>query len=73
MPREYLNDAQVEIEIARLKASPYVQLAKKEEYIRTQRRQRLYQLRYLEKKGKALAAAGLTLEMLRDMDEEELA
>lgn len=73
MAREILTDEQVEREIMRLKASPYVQLAKKEEYIRTQRRQRLYQLRYLEKKGKALAAAGLTLEMLRDMDEEELA
>lgn len=73
MAREILTDEQVEREIMRLVDSPYVQLSKKEEYIRTQRRQRLYQLRYLEKKGKALAAAGLTLEMLRDMDEEELA
>ena len=70
MPREYLNDAQVEIEIARLQASPYVKLAKKEEYIRNQRRQRLDQLRCLEKTGKALAAAGYTLEMLEDMEGE---
>lgn len=70
MPKQYLNDAQVEIEIARLQASPYVKLAKKEEYIRNQRRQRLYQLRCLEKKGKALAAAGYTLEMLEDMEGE---
>ena len=72
MARVYLNDAQVEQEIARLKASPYVQLAKAEKRIRYRRRQYLYGLRNLEKKGKAMAAAGLTLEMLRDMGEEEL-
>lgn len=37
MAREILTDEQVEREIMRLVDSPYVQLAKKEEYIRTQR------------------------------------
>lgn len=73
MPREILTDEQVELEIARLREDPYVKLAKAEERIRYRRRQYLYGLRNLEKKGKAMAAAGLTLEMLRDMDEEELA
>lgn len=72
MPRVYLNDDQVEREIMRLVDSPYVKLAKADERIRYRRRQYMYSLRNLEKRGKALAAAGLTLEMLRDMDEEEL-
>lgn len=72
MAREILTDEQVEREIMRLSDSPYVKLAKAEERIRRRRRQYLYCLRSLEKKGKALAAAGLTLEMLRDMGEEEL-
>lgn len=72
MARVYLNDAQVEQEIARLREDPYVKLAKAEKRIRNRRRQYLYGLRNLEKKGKAMAAAGLTLEMLRDMGEEEL-
>ena len=71
MAREILTDEQVELEIARLREDPYVKLAKAEERIRYRRRQYLYGLRNLEKKGKAMAAAGLTLEMLRDMDEEE--
>ena len=71
MPRVYLNDDQVEREIMRLVDSPYVKLAKADERIRYRRRQYMYSLRNLEKRGKALAAAGLTLEMLRDMDEEE--
>lgn len=72
MPREILTDEQVELEIARLREDPYVKLAKAEERIRYRRRQYLYGLRNLEKKGKAMAAAGMTLEMLRDMGEEEL-
>ena len=72
MPREILTDEQVELEIARLREDPYVKQAKAEERIRYRRRQYLYGLRNLEKKGKAMVAAGLTLEMLRDMGEEEL-
>lgn len=72
MAREFLTDAQVELEIARLRQSPLVKLAKKEEYIRCRRRQALYQLRNLEKRGKALADAGITMEMLDGMTLEDL-
>lgn len=62
-----ISDAQVEAEIARLRKDPNVALARKEERIRYQRRQILYQLRSYEKKGKALAAAGITMEILDEM------
>lgn len=68
---EKLTDEGVEIEIARLRESPYVKLAKKEERIRYRRRQYLYQLRNYEKKGLQLAANGVTLEALEKMDEAE--
>ena len=45
----YLTDEQVEQEIERLRNSPYVALARKEQYVRCQRRQALYSLRHLEK------------------------
>lgn len=63
-----LTDKQVEQEIERLKESPYVKLAKKEEQIRYRRRQYLYGLRQYEKKGFELASAGITIEMLENMD-----
>lgn len=72
MAKEFLTDEQVEEEIARLKESEHVKLARKEQRIRYQRRQVLYTLRNLEKKGKALAEAGITLELLDEMDAEDL-
>lgn len=66
-----LTDAQVEQEIERLKQSPYVKLAKKDEAIRYRRRQYLYQLKSYEKKGKELSKAGITIEMLEAMDSDE--
>ena len=62
--KEHLTDEQVELEIEKLKQSPYVKLAKKEEQIRYRRRQYLYTLRGYEKKGKELAKTGITIEML---------
>lgn len=59
-----LTDEQVEAEIKRLTSDPNVKLAKKEERIRYRRRQYLYTLRVYEKKGRELAAAGITMEML---------
>ena len=59
-----LTDEQVEQEIERLRNSPMVKLARKEERIRVQRRQYLYTLRMYEKKGKELAKAGITMELL---------
>lgn len=71
MAKTYLTDEQVEKEIERLRESELVKLARKEMRIRYKRRQVLYQLRDLEKKGKALAAAGITMEMLEQMDRED--
>lgn len=72
MAKDYVTDAQVEAEIERLLESPYVKLAKKVEQIRYRRRQYMYALRSYEKKGKALAEAGVTMEKLLDIGEEEV-
>ena len=73
-PKNWLTDEEVEQEIERLNASEAVALARKEVRLKYRRRQRLYNLRDLEKKGKALMEAGITCEMLDAMyqdDEEE--
>lgn len=71
--KEFLTDESVEEEIARLKASPLVKLAKREEAIRNRRRQYMYCLRSYEKRGKLLEASGITMESLEELcrDEEE--
>jgi hypothetical protein len=72
--KNWLTDEEVEQEIERLNASEAVALARREARLKYRRRQRLYQLRDLEKKGKALMEAGITYEMLDAMyqdDEEE--
>ena len=63
----WLTDEEVEQEIERLKTSDAVKLAKKKMRYEYRRRQYLYGLRDLEKKGKALMAAGITAEMLDEM------
>lgn len=70
MAKNWITDEQVEQEIEKLKQSPYVKLAKKEEQIRYRRRQYLYGLRQYEKKGKELSKAGITIEMLERMDKD---
>lgn len=70
MAKSTLTDEQVEREIARLTKSPYVALARREQRIRYRRRQYLYQLRDLEKRGIALERAGLTDDVLDDMEGE---
>ena len=67
MVREILTDEQVEREIARLQESPYVKLANRERRVRERRRMYLYNLRQLEKKGKALEDAGITMAVLDGM------
>ena len=70
--KEYgLTDEQVEKEIERLKQSPLVALARREQRLKYRRRQALYQLRDLEKKGRALEKAGITMEVLNAMYELE--
>lgn len=61
--REFLTDEQVIKEIERLKGSDYVRLAEKESRLKTERlRKRMYQLRWLENRGKKLSEAGVTLD-----------
>lgn len=67
--KDFLTDEQVELEIARLQASPHVKLAKKEEQIRYRRRQYMYTLRAYEKKGRRMAEEGWTLDMLESMEQ----
>lgn len=71
MAKEIFTDEQVDAEIERLRNSPYVKLARREEAIRNRRRQYMYQLRMYEKKGKALELAGVTMELLNGLCEEE--
>lgn len=66
MAKEFLTDEQVELEIARLTASEEVQLAKKEIRIKYKRRQYMYQLRNMEKRGKQLMEDGITMENLEE-------
>ena len=70
MSKDVLTDEQVEKEIEKLLKSPNVKLARKEERIRYRRRQYLYSLRNYEKKGKELARAGITIEMLENLSKE---
>ncbi len=60
--RDFLTDEQVEIEIERLLNSDAVKLAKKETRIKLRRRQYMYQLRTMEKRGRELKKQGITLE-----------
>lgn len=59
MRREFLTDEQVEEEIERLLDSDDVKLAKQESRIKNKRRQYMYKLRGLEKRGKELAELGI--------------
>ena len=66
MAKDWLTDEQVEMEFERLRNSEYVKLAQKEISVKYKMRKYLYQLRYLEKRGKQLEAAGITLENIED-------
>jgi hypothetical protein len=67
MARDYLTDNEVEEEIERLSESDHVKLARKEIRLKYKRRQVLYNLRNLEKRGKELEASGITIEILEQM------
>lgn len=77
MRRTFITDAEVEKEIDELSASPYVALARREQRLKNKYRQKLYQLRSLDKRGRELAAIGITidtideqLEMLEETQEQ---
>ena len=67
MAREFLTDEAVEMEIARLTKTEEVKLARREQRLKYKRRQQLYVLRALEKRGKELAEAGITIENIDAM------
>lgn len=62
MAKEFLSDFEVEQEIERLLNSDEVKLAKKEQRILYKRRQYMYQLRSMEKRGKQLSKKGITMD-----------
>lgn len=77
MAKDWLTDEQVELEISRLLHSDAVQLAKKEIRIKYKRRQYMYQLRNMEKRGRQLEADGITLDNIEkrlfgDIPEDEV-
>ena len=67
MASEWLTDEEVEEEINKLQESEYVKLARKEVRLKYKRRQKLYSIRTLEKRGKHLAAEGITLETIEEL------
>ena len=69
MPRDMLTDEQVEMEIERLSNNDFVKLARAEQREKYKRRQYLYSLRHLEKRGKELAEQGITIECFGTDDE----
>lgn len=66
MAKDFLTDEQVELEIDRLLHCEEVQLAKKEIRIKYKRRQYMYQLRNMEKRGRQLLADGVTLDNIEE-------
>lgn len=74
MPRKITPEELVDAEIERLKKTDAVKLAEKEQRLLYRKRKYLAQLKWLEKRGKALMADGWTpdtLELLfRDIPEE---
>lgn len=68
--KDVMTDEQVEMEIERLNASEAVQIARREQRLKYKRRRYMYQLRWLEKHGKELMAAGVTNETLDAMENE---
>ena len=67
MAKEWLSDEEVEMEIECLRTSPMVQLARKEQRLKYKRRQSLYMLRNLEKRGCQLADKGITMDNMEEM------
>lgn len=67
MATNWLTDEAVELEIARLQESDFVKMARKELRLKYKRRQILYNLRNLDKRGKELAKAGITPENIEAM------
>ena len=66
MAKRTLTDMEVEQEIARLKQSPFVAIAKQEQRLIYKRRQLMYNLRWLENRGRELSELGVTMENIEE-------
>ena len=67
MARKLWTDEEVEIEIHRLQQSDDVKLAKREQQIKYRRRQQMWNLQFMEKRGKQLRQMGITAENMEEM------
>lgn len=67
MKPDMMTDDQVELEIKRLWASDAVKLAKKEQQIKYRRKQQMYQLRWMEKRGLALMEQGIDFDNIEEI------
>lgn len=67
------TDKEMDAEIERLRNDPDVKLARKEMRLKYRKRQKLYALRNLAKRGAELRAEGYTLSNINDMftDDED--
>lgn len=66
MARKQWTDEEVEIEIHRLHQSEDVKLAKREQNIKYKRRQQMWTLQFMEKRGKQLRSMGITAENMEE-------
>lgn len=64
--RKQWTDEEVEIEIRRLQASDDVRLAKREQAIKYRRRQQMWGLQYMEKRGKQLREMGIDFDNIEE-------
>lgn len=67
MARKQWTDEEVELEIHRLQQSEDVKLAKKEQAIKYRRRQQMWNLQFMEKRGKQLKEMGCTFENIEEV------
>jgi hypothetical protein len=61
------TDDTVEAEIARLEESEFVKLARKEKQIKYRRKQYMWNMQYMEARGKQLASNGVTFENMEEV------
>ena len=64
--RKQWTDEEVEIEIHRLQNSDDVKIAKREQAIKYRRRQQMWTLQYMEKRGKQLREIGIDFDNIEE-------
>lgn len=69
---KHLTDEEVEIEIRRIFDSEAYKLARAEQRYKNKRREMLYSIRFMEKRGLELMKHGYTMENFKDKVDEEV-